>query len=392
VLVAQGDKRMEDGVSVTSAITKDGYLLLLRIPANTLSPGLLTVGNSLGLDFAVVYPDETDAYTHAVSYRWSGSSWSFNSTREYGTLTLADKLDPHDSFTTSSDITLASTPPVEETAVGKYTVVQPPSGENELQRRRFQEKLLAVPVAQMLEARQYHEMATGAEMPYRLYIPKHRDLTKKYPLVLYLHHAGETGNDNLHQIDQEVAIGLFTSPEDQAKHPCFVVSPQVPEGRSWADMNWGDTFSQQHQNPNSYMRMAFEIVDSLCTEFPIDTQRIYVTGTSMGGFGTWEAVARRPHFFAAAVPSSGGYDEHMASSFLDTPIWTLHGNADETINVNRTRHMVDAIRQAGGNIRYWEYQGVAHEAGRDLTYTNLEVYEWIFAQRRLNGEKTMTNP
>jgi predicted peptidase len=133
---------------------------------------------------------------------------------------------------------------------------------------------------------------------------------------------------------------------------------------------------------NEYMRMMFEIADGLLAEYPIDRDRIYVTGGSMGGFGTFEAVSRRPQFFAAAVPICGGHDEACAPLMVDTPIWAFHGDKDDCINVQRTRNMIDAIRAAGGTPVYWEYAGVGHTSVRDLAYDDPRLIEWIFAQSR----------
>jgi predicted peptidase len=201
--------------------------------------------------------------------------------------------------------------------------------------------------------------------------------------VLYLHHAGEKGQDNVTQVYRDAGIGMLMLPEHQAKHPCFVVAPQLPVGTAWADMSFTAATSSRHPEPNDHMRMALEIADAVCKEFPIDPGRIYVTGTSLGGFGTWEAVSRRPHFFAAALPTCGGYDENAARLFLDTPIWTFHGNADEIIHVDRTRHMVDAVRTAGGTIRYWELDGLPHETSRDVAYSTPAALDWLFHQHRV---------
>lgn len=269
------------------------------------------------------------------------------------------------------------------TSVGVYHLVPPPTPEAELARCQLLERELDVLVLDISEARTFVEPDTAKTLPYRLFKPANWDHSKHYPLVLYLHHAGISGHDNAKQVVCSSGVGLFMLPEHQAQFPCFVLAPQAP-GR-WADMNWNTSTSTRKPEPNDAMRMALEITDAVCKEFAIAPTRIYVTGTSMGSFGTWEAVSRRPHFFAAAVASSGGYDENAASLFLDTPIWAFHGNDDEIINVDRTRHMVDAIRQTGGKIRYWEFPGMPHEIARDVVYSNPEVLTWMFAQQRRGG-------
>ena len=274
---------------------------------------------------------------------------------------------------------------------GRYTLVHPPAVEAEQERLKIEAEIQRVPAADLMEALT-HRSPNGKTMPYRLYVPK--DVPGPYPLVLYLHHAGQTGIDNLKQIRNDQApdktdwgVGVFLL--NQAKHPCIVLAPQVPEQKAWAYMSWGEPKSPRPAEMNEYMRMAFEIVDGLLAAYPIDRSRIYVTGASMGGFGTFEAVSRRPHFFAAAVPICGGHDEACAPLLVDTPVWAFHGDHDEMISVQRTRNMIDAIRAAGGKPIYWEYAGVSHTFVRDLAYDDPQLIEWIFRQHR-NVQPTTT--
>ena len=266
-----------------------------------------------------------------------------------------------------------------------YTIVRPPTGDAERERLRIEAEIHGVPAAEQMEAR-VHRSADGRTMPYRLFVPKGRG---PYPLAVYLHHAGQTGTDNLKQIRHDQSpdktdwgVGVFLLAANQRKHPCLVLAPQVPEQKAWAYMDWTKPRSPRPVEPNEFMRMMLEIVDRLLAKYPVDRSRIYVTGASMGGFGTFEAVSRRPHFFAAAVPICGGHDEACAPLMLDTPIWAFHGDQDETISVRRTRNMIDAIRSAGGRPIYWEYAGVGHTVVRDLAYDDPRLIEWIFEQKR----------
>lgn len=331
------------------------------------------------------FPFLIDPYNITLPARQATADQSDTLTGKKFRLTVATPLDV---LLTGADLpkppAVATTQPVtaaeDVTTPGVYHLVPPRPSEAELARCRLLEKELDVPVLDISETRTFSEPGTAKTLPYRLFKPTNWDHAKHYPLVLYLHHAGISGRDNAKQVVHASGIGLFMLPEHQAQYPCFVVAPQTPT--KWAEMDWNAPTSTRRPQPNDSMRMALEIVDAVVKEFAIDPARIYVTGTSMGCFGTWEAVSRRPHFFAAVVASSGGYDEQAAPLFLDTPIWAFHGNDDEIINVNRTRHMVDAIRQAGGKIRYWELPGVPHEIARDLVYSNPEVLTWMFAQHR----------
>jgi predicted peptidase len=127
------------------------------------------------------------------------------------------------------------------------------------------------------------------------------------------------------------------------------------------------------------MSALFELLDSFIDSHPVDRQRIYLTGLSMGGFGTWDAIARRPDFFAAAIPICGGGDLKTASRIKDLPIWCFHGGADPVVAVELSRTMVDAIKAAGGHPKYTEYEGVAHDSWTQ-TYKNNELFQWLFQQ------------
>ena len=284
---------------------------------------------------------------------------------------------------------------------GTTAIVRPPTGEQERERLRIEAEIQRVSAADLMRPLT-HRSAEGLTMPYRLSVPKDDAGRGPFPLVVYLHHAGQTGTDNLKQIRHDQSpdktdwgVGVFLLPETQRKHPCFVVAPQVPEQKAWAYMDWTKPTSPRPPEMNEYLRMMFEIVDGLLAEYPIDRGRIYITGASMGGFGTFEAVSRRPHFFAAAVPICGGHDEACAPLLADTPIWAFHGERDETISVQRTRNMIAAIRAAGGKPIYWEYAGVGHTFVRDLAYDDPRLVEWMFAQvrpLRKRGDSSRSEP
>jgi predicted peptidase len=130
------------------------------------------------------------------------------------------------------------------------------------------------------------------------------------------------------------------------------------------------------------MTLALEILDAVIDELPIDPSRIYVTGRSMGGFGTWDAIARRPDLFAAAIPIAGGGDSARAKDWVDLPIWTIASDGDKTCPVSGTRVVVEALKQAGGNITYTEHPTKSHgeicQAWADIP----ELHDWLFAQRK----------
>ncbi len=218
------------------------------------------------------------------------------------------------------------------------------------------------------------------EMPYRLFRP---EATGKLPLVMYLHGSGGLGNDNLKQLGLGNVFGtrVWLLPENQRRFPCFVVVPQTD--RAWVKHD----FSQDKIVPGlgDGARLALEIIDRLQQEFAreqsIDERRIYVTGQSMGGSGTWHITAQRPKLFAAAVSCCGAETAEDATASLGTPLWNFHGDADKNVPVEFSRERIAALRRAGGRPIYTEYAGVEHNVWR-WAYTEPELVKWMFAQQK----------
>ena len=208
----------------------------------------------------------------------------------------------------------------------------------------------------------------GLTLPYRFFEPEQKK-DKKYPLVIFLHGAGGRGKDNKGQLnDQIVGPCRWTLPENQAKHPCFVIAPQ--SGGRWA---WS-------AKPTAVVKT---LIDKTVKDFPIDTSRIYLTGLSMGGYGTWRMLADSPGFFAAAIPVCGKGDVANAEAIAKhkTPIWAFHGAKDGTVKPEGSRSMVAAIKKAGGQIKYTEYPDVGHNSWEGA-YSDPNLLEWTFSHQR----------
>lgn len=220
-----------------------------------------------------------------------------------------------------------------------------------------------------------HTNARGETMPYLLFVPEGRDKTKSYPLVLWLHGGGTRGN-NLKLLlghgDQH-GIGFLARADNQAKYPSFILAPQCPLNRLW-----GNSESQQ---PTAEMRLVLEILDQVRADYPVDSQRLSVMGMSLGGYGTWDIITRRPTTFAAAVPICGGGDPSKASSIAKTRIWAFHGDEDELVNVSQSRSMIAALKKSGGQPRYTEYKGVGHNSW-ERAFKEPDFLSWLFAQMR----------
>jgi predicted peptidase len=217
------------------------------------------------------------------------------------------------------------------------------------------------------------------KLPYRLLKPKAYDARQKYPLVIFLHGAGERGDDNLKQLVH--GMNDFASDEIMAKYPAFVLAPQCPEGKKWSEVDWSAKSSTLPAEISPALGATIKAADTLQKEFTIDPKRIYITGLSMGGYGTWDALARRPELFAAAAPICGGGDPTFAVKMKDVPIWAFHGDDDKAVPVGRSREMIEALKAAGGQPKYTEYPGVGHNSWA-RTYSDPALYEWLFAQRR----------
>lgn len=229
-----------------------------------------------------------------------------------------------------------------------------------------------------LESKTY-ENAKGESLPYRLLKPEKIEPGKTYPLVLFLHGAGERGVDNTAQLVH--GVGQFAKPENRRKYPCFLVAPQCPNERRWVEVDWALPSHTMPKTPSTSLRLAFELFDRLATELPVDKDRFYITGISMGGFGTWDAIQRRPGFFAAAVPICGGGDTAEASKLKDLPIWAFHGDRDSVVPPRRTPDMIAAIRQAGGEPKMTIYPGVDHNSWT-ATYADPALFVWLFDQKK----------
>lgn len=221
--------------------------------------------------------------------------------------------------------------------------------------------------------------AAGQQFLYRWAEPAKVELGKTYPLVILFHGAGERGTNNVAQL-QWGADEILGYMRDNGIEGYFVAG-QVPEGKQWVDTPWGNTSHRMNEKPSETMALAFELLDKVVAELPVDRSRVYATGVSMGGYGTWDAIQRRPDFFAAAMPCCGGGDSHLAWKIRNVPIWTWHGDKDTAVPVVRSRDMVAALWAVDGRIRYTEVPGCGHGVWIPA-YQSKEALKWLFDQKR----------
>jgi len=242
--------------------------------------------------------------------------------------------------------------------------------------------LLALPGVLCAGAADYQKAeftAGGKTLHYRYLEPAKVEPGQKYPLILFFHGAGERGDDNTKQLVH--GSTLFTKPENRAKYPCYVLSPQCPAKYQWVEVPWGDkTPHQQPAEPSEPLRLTRQMLDKFIAEHPVDPRRIYVIGLSMGGFGTWDFAARYPDLVAAAVPICAGADNTTATRLKDLPVWAFHGAKDTVVWPERSRSMVEALRKAGNDkVRYTEYSRVGHDSW-NRAFAEPELLAWLFAQ------------
>ena len=218
----------------------------------------------------------------------------------------------------------------------------------------------------------------GEFLNYRQYLPKNIPAGKKVPLVLFLHGAGERGNDNLAQLKHGVLslIRYGAATND----PAIILVPQCPNGMQWVNVPWAAKSHTMPAQPSQPMKLALALLHAKKAVLPVDPARVYVTGVSMGGYGTWDAVQREPALFAAAMPICGGGDTAGAPTIKNVPIWAFHGDTDGAVPVERSRDMVKALQACGGKVQYREYPGAGHDVWT-RTYNDPAVLAWFFAQR-----------
>jgi predicted peptidase len=235
--------------------------------------------------------------------------------------------------------------------------------------------------------------SNGSKMTYYLYVPNGYNPQHTYPLVLLLHGGGESANSkatpekNMALLLNQFYTQVWTSPAIQQKWPSFIVIPQVVSPNRWVNIPAATGSYTLADQPSDSLRLAKEILDMLQQEYQgIDAHRLYVTGLSMGGYGTWEAIERWPGYFAAAAPLAGAGDLSKAALLVHLPIWAFHGAQDTDVPISGSRDMIQAIMQVGGHPRYTEYPNDGHDLwGPGKVYSptsNPAFFAWLFSQKQ----------
>jgi predicted peptidase len=216
-------------------------------------------------------------------------------------------------------------------------------------------------------AREFRQNSNA--VPYRLFVPPTYTSARKYPVVVWLHGGGGIGTDNFLNItnDQVPGTRLWTTPEQQAKQPAFVLVPQA--NGAWA-------YSDSGARP---VDIVPAMLAALAKEFAIDTTRLYVAGQSLGGAGAWELMRTQPTLFAAGLVLCPAVTTFRAG--VRTPVWIFVGDQDSPTIVQSARQMRDSIAASGGSLRYTEYPGLGHDIW-ERSFKEPGLADWLFDKRR----------
>lgn len=236
------------------------------------------------------------------------------------------------------------------------------------------------------------------ELPYRLFSPNKRS-NKNIPLVIFLHGRGERGKENGARIYRNAGIimnenSLITK-ESQANYPCYILVPQCSnksENEEWAKWEGNseetpfkglgsDGSYVMNQTPSESGEATLELIEKIIKENKIDPSRIYITGLSMGGFGTWDFIARKPNLFAAAVPMAGYSDPNQIENIKEIPIWIFHGNKDKWNPVEGSRKMYSLLSNVKADVRYSEYN-LGHGDTFKKAFKEPELISWMFSKSK----------
>ncbi len=197
---------------------------------------------------------------------------------------------------------------------------------------------------------------------YMLYLPPgyKPGARERYPLILFLHGFGERGSD----IEKLKVHGPFKEIAKGRQFPCIIVAPQMPETQTSWDVD-----------------ILSGLLDEIESKYPVDKTREYVTGISMGGFGTWALAAYTPSRFAAVAPICGGGNFLSAYQLKALPIWAIHGDQDPAVPISQDQAMVDAVKRVGGDVKFTVVAGGGHDVWSDV-YAGSEIYDWLLSHRR----------
>jgi predicted peptidase len=223
-------------------------------------------------------------------------------------------------------------------------------------------------------------------LPYRILLPANYNVAKKYPIILFLHGSGERGSDNEKQLTH--GAKLFLNEEVRKDYPAIVVFPQCPEKSTWSNVKIKTesggkrTFDfQKGGEPTKAMALLESLAQSLLYEYPVDKDRVYIGGLSMGGMGTFELVRRHPKLFAAAFPICGGANTATAKKLKKPSWWVFHGAKDDVVPPQLSEVMVAALKKKRADVKFTLYPEANHNSW-DAAFAEKDLLPWLFSNHK----------
>lgn len=228
------------------------------------------------------------------------------------------------------------------------------------------------------------QSANNDRLLYRELLPQQIEQDKKYPLVLFLHGAGERGSNNSSQLQH--GSMQFTNPVNREAYPSYVLFPQCPKDKYWAPSTRPSKFDVNQfplsDSISSPLSLVVELLEETIKQYPIDTNRIYVVGLSMGGMGTYDIVIRKPNKFAAAVAICGAVNPgRLREMDTDTQFRLYHGDADSVVPVEFSREAYKALKQTGKSVEYYELPGVNHGSWNPA-FNQPDFITWLYSHNK----------
>ena len=216
---------------------------------------------------------------------------------------------------------------------------------------------------------------------YRILKPLNYNPNKQYPVHLFLHGSGERGNDNSSQLTH--GGKLFLKKENREKYNSWVIFPQCSKNDRWPSLSsdqWDKSFNNNDSKPNKSLGLVIRLMDKFIEKKQVDKQRIYLSGLSMGGMGTFEILFRRPNMFAAATPICGNGIPQLAKLYADkVPLWIFHGSDDNVVSPKYSLAMAKAIIEAGGSPKMTLYENTGHGSWNNA-FEEKDFLKWIHSK------------
>lgn len=226
----------------------------------------------------------------------------------------------------------------------------------------------------------YCHVSSDLVLPFRLYRSQKADAQLSVPLVVFLHGAGERGDDNYRQLKH--CVKYFLDDTITNRYPFLLLVPQCPEGRRWVNTDWNLPAHSMESEPTAELRGVMSVVDSLIGCGAVDSTRVYISGISMGGFGVWDALQRWPERFAAGIAICGGGDPAYSYKMKDLPIFIFHGLKDGVVLPSRSIQMYEALKASGSHdYLLITYPNLYHQCW-DQAFSTPGLFQWLFDNQK----------